>query len=139
MIYSIGQVSEMLNISISTLRYYDKKGILPLLDRTKGNIRVFNETDIECLKIIECLKNTGMELKDIRHFFELCEQGDVTLKERYELFERQKIKTEQKIESLMDSLNLINYKCEYYKVTHEKGTTNIPGLKDSLIEKFSKK
>lgn len=139
MTYSIGQVSEMLSISISTLRYYDKKGILPLLDRTKGNIRMFNEIDIECLKIIECLKNTGMELKDIRHFFELCEKGDSTLRERYELFEMQKEKTERQMKTLQDSLNLINYKCEYYRIAQEKGTTDIPGLKDKLIEKFSKK
>ena len=61
MTFSIGEVSELLNISISTLRYYDKEGLLPLVNRTSGNIRVFDEADIECLKMIECLKTTGLQ------------------------------------------------------------------------------
>ena len=69
MTYSIGEVAELLNISISALRYYDKEGLLPLVNRTSGNIRIFDETDIECLKMIECLKTTGMQLKDIKLFF----------------------------------------------------------------------
>ena len=85
MTYSIGEVSEMLNISISTLRYYDKEGLLPLVNRTSGNIRVFDEADIECLKMIECLKTTGMQLKDIKTFFEWCEKGDSTIDKRYNL------------------------------------------------------
>ncbi|MDF2943605.1 MAG: MerR family transcriptional regulator [Herbinix sp.] len=68
MTYSIGQISEILNISISSLRYYDKEGLLPLVNRTPGNIRVFDEADVECLKMIECLKTTGMQLKDIKTF-----------------------------------------------------------------------
>ena len=59
MTYSIGEVSELLSISISTLRYYDQEGLLPLVHRTSGNIRVLNESDIECLKMIECLKQRG--------------------------------------------------------------------------------
>ncbi len=62
MTYSIGEVSKMLNISVSTLRYYDKEGLLPLVNRSSSNIRVFDKTDIECLK------TTGMQLKDIKLF-----------------------------------------------------------------------
>ena len=54
MTYSIGEVSEMLAIPISTLRYYDKKGLLPLIERTNGNIRVFSDMDIRWLNMIEC-------------------------------------------------------------------------------------
>lgn len=54
MTYSIGEISEMLNISVSTLRYYDKEGLLPLVNRTSRNIRMFNDTNVECLKMIEC-------------------------------------------------------------------------------------
>ena len=107
MTYSIGEVSEILNISISTLRYYDKEGLLPLVNRTSGNMRVFDETDIECLKMIECLKTTGMQLKEI------------TL--------------------LQNALNRINYKCEYYRIAKEKGTTNDPGLQEELAMKFLSK
>lgn len=125
--YTIGEVSTMLNTSISTLRYYDKEGLLPLVNRTSGNIRVFNDEDIECLKMIECLKTTGMSLKDIKIYFQQCQIGDTTISDRYELFLKQKEKTEQQIKVLQKSLERINYKCEYYRIAKEKGTTeNIP-------------
>jgi DNA-binding transcriptional MerR regulator len=139
MSYSIGHVSEMLNISISTLRYYDKEGLLPLVNRTPGNIRVFDDTDVECLKMIECLKTTGMSLKDIKQFFEWCEEGDSTIDQRYELFFHQKEKTEKQISLLQNALDRINYKCEFYKISKEKGTTNVPGLREELSMKFLNK
>ena len=139
MTYSIGEVSELLSISISTLRYYDKEGLLPLVNRTSGNIRVFNEADIECLKMIECLKTTGMQLKDIKLFFQWCEEGDSTIEKRYQLFLKQKEKTEQQIALLQKALNRVNYKCEYYRLAKERGTTNDPGLKEELAMNFLSK
>lgn len=136
MTHSIGEVSEILNISISTLRYYDKEGLLPLINRTTGNIRVFDEADIECLKMIECLKTTGMQIKDIKLFFEWCEEGDSTIDKRYNLFLKQKEKTEKQITLLQNALNRVNYKCEYYRIAKEKGTTNDPGLREELAMKF---
>lgn len=136
MAYSIGEVSEMLNISISTLRYYDKEGLLPLVNRTSGNIRVFDETDIECLKMIECLKTTGMQLKDIKLFFQWCEEGDSTIEKRYNLFLEQKEKTQRQIALLQGALDHVNYKCEYYRLAKEKGTTNDPGLREELAMNF---
>ena len=134
--YSIGEVSEMLKISISTLRYYDKEGLLPLINRTSGNIRVFDETDLECLKMIECLKTTGMQLKDIKSFFVWCEEGDSTIEKRYDLFLLQKEKTERQIEELQNALARINYKCEYYRIAKENKTTDVPGLREELSMKF---
>lgn len=136
MTYSIGEISEMLNISISTLRYYDKEGLLPLVNRTTGNIRVFNDADIECLKMIECLKSIGLQLKDIKTFFSWCEEGDSTIDKRYDFFLKQKEKTKQQISLLQKSLNHINYKCEYYRLAKEKGTTDIHSLNDELAMKF---
>lgn len=97
MTYSIGEVSAMLHISVSTLRYYDKEGLLPLIGRTSGNTRVFNDSDISCLKMIECLKNTGLQLKEIKQFFTWCEEGDATIDKRNKLFIQQKEKTEKQI------------------------------------------
>ena len=59
--YTIGQVSEMFNIPVSIMRYYDKEGLFPGLERSSG-IRRFSEKEIESLRIIECLKKTGMEI-----------------------------------------------------------------------------
>ena len=63
--YTIGQVSEMFDLPVSTLRYYDKEGLFPELNRTSG-IRQFSENEIEALRVIECLKKTGLQIKDIK-------------------------------------------------------------------------
>lgn len=62
--YTIGQVSEMFDLPVSTLRYYDKEGLFPELNRTSG-IRQFSENEIEALRVIECLKKTGLQIKDM--------------------------------------------------------------------------
>lgn len=136
MTYSIGQISEMLSISVSTLRYYDKEGLLPLINRTSSNIRVFDDNDIECLKMIECLKSIGAQLKDIKMFFNWCQEGDSTIDKRYNFFLEQKEKTEKQILLLQKSLDHINYKCEYYRIAKENGSTNIPSLNDGLAMKI---
>ena len=66
--YTIGQVSTMFDLPVSTLRYYDKEGFFPNLER-KGNIRYFSDNELEALRIIECLKKSGLEIKDIKQFF----------------------------------------------------------------------
>lgn len=66
--YTIGQVSAMFGLPVSTLRYYDKEGFFPNLER-KGNIRYFSDNELEALRIIECLKKSGLEIKDIKQFF----------------------------------------------------------------------
>ena len=66
--YTIGQVSAMFGLPVSTLRYYDKEGFFPNLER-KGNIRYFSDNELEALRIIECLKKSGLDIKDIKQFF----------------------------------------------------------------------
>ena len=72
--YTIGQVAEMFGLPVSTLRYYDKQGLFPGLERASG-IRRFGDTELEALRVIECLKKAGMEIKDIRLFMEWCAEG----------------------------------------------------------------
>lgn len=139
MTYTIGEISKLLNLSISTLRYYDKEGLLPLVNRTNGNIRRFDNTDIECLNMIECLKTTGMSLKDIKEFFRWCEIGDETIEQRYQLFLNQKKQTEEKIIELEKALELIKYKCEYYEIAKEKGTTTSSDFEEALSMRFLRK
>ena len=72
--YTIGQVSEMYNLPISTLRYYDKEGFFPNLMR-KGNIRYFSDDELEAIRVIECLKRSGLEIKDIKQFLRWVMEG----------------------------------------------------------------
>ncbi len=111
--YTIGQVSEMFGIPISTLRYYDKEGLFPGMQRTSG-IRRFGEKELEALRVIECLKKSGMEIKDIRQFMEWCKEGRSTYSRRKELFLKQKVQVEAEIGRLNQILDMIKYKCWYY-------------------------
>ena len=102
--YTIGQISEMFQLPISTLRYYDKEGLFPDLERSSG-IRRFSEKEIEALRVIECLKKSGLEIKDIKLFMEWCSEGSATYQRRKELFERQKEIVQKEI---------AQFKCWYY-------------------------
>ena len=62
MAYTIGQAAQKANLSPSALRYYDKEGLLPFLSRSENGIRMFTNTDLEILTIIDCLKKTGMSI-----------------------------------------------------------------------------
>lgn len=111
--YTIGQVSEMFHLPISTLRYYDKEGLFPNLKRSSG-IRKFSETEIEALRVIECLKKTGMEIKDIKQFMDWCAQGPSTYESRKELFENRKKALEKQLQELEKNMAMIKFKCWYY-------------------------
>jgi DNA-binding transcriptional MerR regulator len=119
--YTISQVAEMMNVSVHTLRYYDKEGLLPDVERVNGR-RVFTDKDFGWLKVLNCLKNTGMPIKEIRSYINLCKQGDSTLQERYEIILRQKKSIEQQIEFLQYNLKEINYKEWYYETAIAAGT-----------------
>ena len=120
--YTIGQVSAMFNLPVSTLRYYDKEGFFPNLER-KGNIRYFSDNELEALRIIECLKKSGMEIKDIKQFMKWCTEGSKTYPKRLDLFVRQKAAVEMEIERLNRVLDMLKFKCWYYEMAKAAGTT----------------
>lgn len=118
--YTIGQVSKMFGLPISTLRYYDKEGLFPEMERTSG-IRKFSEREIEVLRVIECLKKSGLEIKDIKRFIDWCAQGAETYPQRKELFERQKEIVEAEIEHMNKVLDMLKFKCWFYEQVLEDG------------------
>lgn len=125
MSYSISNVAQKLNLTVSTLRYYDKEGLIPFVERTANGTRVFKDSDIDLLKIIQCLKSSGMAIKDIKTFIGWCSDGDSTLQQRYDLFLEQKTVVEKQMEELKKTLNLIEYKCHYYQVALEAGSEDV--------------
>lgn len=118
--YSIGQVSKMFNLPISTLRYYDKEGLFPNMKRASG-IRKFDEKEIEAIRVIECLKKSGMEIKDIKQFMEWCTQGPETYPRRKEMFIKQKENVEAEIARMNRVLDMLKFKCWYYEQAIKDG------------------
>ncbi|WP_367569338.1 MerR family transcriptional regulator [Lacrimispora sp.] len=125
MTYSIGEVARMLGLTIYTLRYYDKEGLLPNLKRTPSGTRIFVDSDIDTLKVIECLKNTGVPIKEIKNFIDWCAQGDSTLQQRYDMFIERKAIVEAQLEKIQKTADAINFKCWYYKTALDAGTESI--------------
>lgn len=118
--YTIGQVSKMFGLPISTLRYYDKEGLFPDMQRQSG-IRKFTDIEIETLRIIECLKKAGLEIKNIKLFMQWCSEGVSTYENRRELFIETKAKMEAEIEHMNKVLDMIKYKCWYYETAMKDG------------------
>ena len=111
--YTIGQISKMFDLPISTLRYYDKEGLFPNLERHSG-IRHFSETEVETLRVIECLKASGLEIKDIKQFMQWCTEGPSTYAQRKELFAARKAAVEEEMRELEKTLAMLRFKCWYY-------------------------
>jgi len=113
--YSIGKTAEITGLTAHTLRYYDKEGLLPFVERTESGLRSFKEEDLGWLNLIACLKKTGMPIKDIRHYIDLCMLGDSTLGERIEIFKNQKRLVEAQMAELNSFLETLEYKIQYYE------------------------
>lgn len=133
MYYTIGQVAEMFNTPISTLRYYDKEGLFPNLARTSG-IRRFGERELEALRVIECLKRSGLEIKYIKQFMQWCGEGSSTYPQRRELFLRQKQTVEAEIARMEKTLDMLNFKCWYYEQAMKDG--NEDALHEMIPDKL---
>ena len=119
--YTIGQVSEMFHIPVSTLRYYDKEGLFPGLERASG-IRRFGDAELEALRVIGCLKKSGLGFKGLRQFMQWCCEGSGTYGKRRELFERQRRVVEQQLRQMEKTLSMIRFKCWYYEQALQDGS-----------------
>lgn len=75
MTYTISEIAEKMGVSVFTLRFYDKEGLLPFVERINGR-RVFKDEDFAWLRVISCLKTTGMPIREIREYIALCSGGD---------------------------------------------------------------
>ena len=119
--YSIGQVAKKTGLSVHTLRYYEKEGLLPFIRKTSSGLRVFSDDDINWLGMIECLKATGMPLKGIKQYIDWYHQGDSTLSQRLAMFQQQEQNIKAKIQELNTNLAKIQYKIRLYDAAVKQG------------------
>ncbi|MCT1803551.1 MerR family transcriptional regulator [Kocuria sp. WRN011] len=122
MTYTIGETAELLGVPASTMRYYDKEGLLPELSRGAGGRRAFEDKDLEALKVIDCLKQSGLHISEIRQFMQWYQQGDETLKQRQELFQNCRTSVLEQMEQLQRTLEIVEYKCWYYEAATSLGS-----------------
>lgn len=120
--YSIGEVAKITGLSTYTLRYYEKEGLLPFVRKNSSGIRVFLEEDIGWLRIIECLKETGMSLKGIKQYIDWYRAGDNTLQKRLDMFKQQELKLQEQLKHLQNNMEKISYKIKVYTAAVQCGS-----------------
>lgn len=125
MLYTVGEMAKKLGVAASTLRYYDKEGLLPFVERSGGGIRMFKESDLEWMRIIECLKKTGMPIKEIKKFVDWCMEGDSTIDLRLELIDSRRAEVLKQMEQMKETLATLDYKHWYYETAKAAGTCDV--------------
>ncbi|CDQ41366.1 MULTISPECIES: MerR family transcriptional regulator [Virgibacillus] len=118
--YSINEISEMTNLSPSTLRYYEKEGLIPVIERDKNGVRVYNETNLECIQFIMVLRSTNMPIIDIKQYVKLFHQGEETIHHRKELIQSHKEKVEIEIAERKKYLQRIECTLDYYEAMERR-------------------
>lgn len=125
MTYTIGEVATQTGIPISTLRYYDKEGLFPNIKKSNSGIRIFTDLEMETITIIECLKMSGLSIKEIKQFLDWCQLGDNSLEERQALFHERLEAVNDQIEKLQKTISVLKYKCWYYDTAVAAGTEQV--------------
>lgn len=142
--YTIKEVSEMMGISIFTLRYYDNEGLFPMLSR-QNKRRFFSENDIQLLSILQCLREIGMSIAEMRHYASLVNGGDPTGELRLKIIEEQQVKAREELKRMKERIKTIDKKQKYYQafVRGDDPRKHLPKMctlvKDARILDLSKK
>lgn len=113
--YTVKEVAEIMDLSPYTIRYYDNIGLIPEVDRSRGNIRLFSDHCISWLKLVHSLRATGLPVEGVRHYIEMCRKGDSTIPERAKLIFRQEKILREELRNLRKQMEVLKYKKNYYK------------------------
>lgn len=111
----ISEVSAQTDISVDTLRYYERVGLLPPINRTASGIRNYREIDIKRIEFIKCMRRVGLPIEVLIEYFRLVQQGDQTMEERKEILLEQREKLISKLEEIRKTLELLDYKIGIYE------------------------
>jgi DNA-binding transcriptional MerR regulator len=129
-IMKISKVSEQFDISPTTLRYYERVGLIPNVNRNESGIRDYNEADVEWVDFIKCMRNAGLPIEILTEYVALVQQGDHTNEARKQISIDQRDELVRKMEDMQKTLDLLNYKIEVYEDLLLKKETEIFQLED---------
>lgn len=123
MAMTIAEVSEKFNVSQDTLRYYERIGLIPRVNRNKSGIRDYTEEDCKWVEFIKCMRSAGLSIEILIEYVGLFQQGDKTLEERKELLVGERKQLNARIEVMKKTLERLDDKISRYEqtiVTKEK-------------------
>lgn len=112
---TIGEVSEKYKISQTTLRYYEKVGVIPKVNRTKGGIRNYSDEDVKCLELALYMRNSELSVSAIIEYIRLFREGDSTIPERVALLKQQRMLLLEQRREMDEALHRLNCKIESYE------------------------
>lgn len=112
--YSVKQVAEIMEMSPYTVRYYENAGLIPEVDRNGGNARMFSEYTLGWLRLVHCLRMTGLPIEGVKHYIALCQEGDSTIPERAELIFKQEKNLRAQLHILKKQMEVLKYKKKFY-------------------------
>ncbi len=110
----ISEAAARCGLSIDTIRFYERSGLLPVIDRGTDGKRRFSAEDAEWLILLASLRETGMSMKDMRHFAELYRQGNASIPERRRVLQNHALLLDKRREALERCAELLAYKLERY-------------------------
>ncbi|WP_019006687.1 MerR family transcriptional regulator [Cohnella laeviribosi] len=112
---TIAEVSEKFDLSQDTLRYYERIGLIPRVNRNKSGVRNYTEEDCKWIEFIKCMRGAGLPVEVLIEYVGLFQQGDETLEARKELLIEQRNQLIMRIEEMKKTLERLNYKIERYE------------------------
>ncbi|WP_226003237.1 MerR family transcriptional regulator [Paenibacillus sp. BJ-4] len=113
-LFTIGHLAEKSNLSIHTIRFYEKEGLIPFIERSPTGFRLYEDEHIEWLRFICCLRETGMSISKLKNFVELTVQGEETTDQRVNMLKDQRIFIEKQVDTLLQYISMINHKIDMY-------------------------
>lgn len=112
--FSMKQACEQTNLPYETLKFYCNQGLIPNVKRDSNNYRIFDENDIAWINSLNCLRNCGMSISEMKDYIKLCLEGESTIPERKEILaiKRQSLLEQQKL--IQESIDYIDWKQGFY-------------------------
>jgi DNA-binding transcriptional MerR regulator len=110
----ISEVSELSGLSLDTLRYYERVGLIPEVNRTESGIRDYNELDLKRVDFVKCMRSAGLPIDVLIEYFKLVEQGDETAEARKQILIDQREQLLAKMEEIQSVLDILDHKIEVY-------------------------
>lgn len=118
---TIKEVSEKFGITADTLRYYERVGMIPPVNRTAGGIRDYNEEDISWVQLAVCMRSAGLPVEVMIDYLKLSRQGDETIPARLQLLTDQREALLEQRRSIDEMLERLEYKISRYKIAEKTG------------------
>lgn len=105
----ISEVSEQCGISLDTLRYYERVGLLPPVNRKESGIRDYSQLDVRRVEFVKCMRRVGLPIQVLVEYFKLVQQGDGTIEARKEILIEQRAQPVAEMEEMQETLDLLDY------------------------------